>query len=174
MNKKELRTYFLKKRQAMSDEERMRQSLSIVKQVQADQRYQEAKMVALFYPMSLEVNLLSLLEGDKIYVFPRVEKDGIHFYPYSKTMVWHKSAFGVMEPEGHESLDDQIDLMLAPALSISKDLFRLGYGKGYYDQFLSKYRPKHVIGVVFHHEWVEMLPISNHDQKLDDVIKGSL
>ncbi len=158
----------------MSDEERMRQSLSIVKQIQADHRYHEANTIALFYPMSLEVNLLSLLEDDKTFLFPRVEDDGIHFYPYSKTMIWHKSTFGVMEPEGDESFDDHIDFMLAPALSISKDLFRLGYGKGYYDQFLFKHRPKHVIGVIFHHEWVDALPISDYDQKLDDVIKGSL
>ncbi len=174
MNKHELREFFIRQRKEMSDEERNRQSKSIVEQIQLDSRYQKAKVVALFYPMSKEVNLLPLLEDHKTFLFPRVDIDGIHFYPYSKPMAWRRSSFGVMEPEGDQSMDDQIDVMLAPALSVSKDLYRLGYGKGYYDHFLSNHRPKHVIGVIFHHEWMDVLPSTSYDQKLDDVIKGSL
>jgi 5-formyltetrahydrofolate cyclo-ligase len=174
MDKKELRAFFMQKRRSMSDELRIKESQSIIQQIRVDSRYKESRVIALFYPMIFEVNLLSLLEDSKTFVFPRVEKDGIHFYPFSKKMVWHKSPFGVMEPEGNEIMDDIIDLMITPALAISKDLYRLGYGKGYYDQFLTKHRPKHVIGVIFSHEWVETLPKSSHDQILDDVIKGSL
>ena len=174
MDKKELRAFFMQKRRLMSDDLRTKESQSITQQIRLDARYKESHVIALFYPMTFEVNLLSLLEDSKTFVFPRVEEDGIHFYPYSKKMGWLKSSFGVMEPEGNEIMDDIIDLMFAPALAISKDLYRLGYGKGYYDQFLTKHRPKHVIGVIFRHEWVETLPTSSHDQTLDDVIKGSL
>jgi 5-formyltetrahydrofolate cyclo-ligase len=36
-----------------------------------------------------------------------------------------------------------------PALGFDKDLYRLGYGKGYYDQFLARARDIPSIGVGF-------------------------
>lgn len=172
MNKKELRAFFIEQRKQMSDDERIKESHHIVEQIKKDSRFLNSHVVALFYPMSFEVNLLSLLDEDKCFVFPRVEKDGIHFYPYTKELTWEKSSFGVMEPQSTTRMDEQIELMLAPALAISKDLYRLGYGKGYYDQFLTKQRPKCVIGVIYRHELIDVLPIDSHDQQLDDVIKG--
>jgi 5-formyltetrahydrofolate cyclo-ligase len=48
----------------------------------------------------------------------------------------------------------------------------VGYGKGYYDRFLSQYRPKKVMGVIYDFQEVETFHIDEYDQKLDGMIKG--
>jgi 5-formyltetrahydrofolate cyclo-ligase len=77
-----------------------------------------------------------------------------------------------MEPPKGVYQDEGIDYMIAPALAISNDLYRLGYGKGYYDQFLIKSRPNVVVGVIFSFQRLEDVPHDDYDQKLDDIIEG--
>lgn len=172
MTKAELRKLMLAKRNSLSSDEILRKSQLIVAQIQADPRYKQAKTVALFYPMGSEINVLALLKDDKTFVFPKVEKDGLHFYPYTKPMKWVKSTFGVMEPEGHTDDIKDIDYMIAPALIISQSKYRIGYGKAYYDHYLNRYRPKHVVGVIYDFQEVDTFDIDHHDERLDDVIKG--
>ena len=51
------------------------------------------------------------------------------------------NAFGIAEPAGGETFSpDEIDLVLVPLLAFDKRGFRVGYGKGYYDRFLSECR----------------------------------
>lgn len=173
MTKSELRKIMMNKRSCLTSDQVNEKSNNIIGQIKVDHDYINASNVALFYPMKKEVNLLSLLEDQKTFLFPRVEKDGIHFYAYQKEMTFIKSSFGVLEPDGKtQEYKNNIDYMLAPALAISKKLFRLGYGKGYYDKFLSQYRPKKVVGVIYDFQEVETLSVDIYDQKLDDVIKG--
>ena len=51
------------------------------------------------------------------------------------------NAFGIAEPAGGEIFSPgEIDLVLVPLLAFDKRGFRVGYGKGYYDRFLSECR----------------------------------
>jgi 5-formyltetrahydrofolate cyclo-ligase len=172
MTKSELRNDMLNKRSQLSSEDVLERSKRIIDQIRLDAFYQNAQTVALFYPMGQEVNLLALLQDHKTFVFPRVEKDGLHFYPYTQSMKWMKSAFGVMEPQSEVSAITQIDYMLAPALIISKAKYRIGYGKAYYDRYLHRYRPKRVVGVIYDFQEIDTFDIDAHDEPLDDVIKG--
>ena len=173
MTKSELRKLMLSKRSSLNTDEVTKRSNIIISQIRNDIRYKEAKVVALFYPMGNEVNLLPLLEDvGKEFRFPRVEKDGIHFYPYQVDIPFIRSSFGVMEPPKDIFSDEGIDYMITPALAISSDLYRIGYGKGYYDQFLTKQRPRVVVGVIFSFQKREDIPHDDYDQKLDDFIEG--
>ncbi|MFA6377594.1 MAG: 5-formyltetrahydrofolate cyclo-ligase [Acholeplasmataceae bacterium] len=174
MTKQEIRKHMLKQRNEMHDEERLQQNSYILEQIQKDTAYQNAKVVAIFYPMGSEIDLRGLVSEDKIYVFPRIDIDSMHFYPLTDQTKFNKSKFGVMEPEGDHYLDQFIDYMIAPALAISKDKYRVGYGKGYYDQFLIQHRPARVIGVIYDFQEVLHIDTHPHDQKLDDYIKGNL
>lgn len=172
MTKQEIRKMIFSRRNQMTMEEVESRSQRIVDKVRQDTYYQKANVVAIFYPMHQEINLLPLLLDAKTFVFPRVEKDGIHFYPYEKDQPFKKSSFGVMEPQGNKRMDHIIDYMLTPALAISKDYYRIGYGKAYYDRFLSINRPKRVVGVIYSFFVMDQIPHESHDQQLDDMIEG--
>ncbi|MDQ6842899.1 MAG: 5-formyltetrahydrofolate cyclo-ligase [Bacteroidota bacterium] len=49
--------------------------------------------------------------------------------------------FGIPEPAGGTKISvEEIDLILVPLLAFDKKGYRVGYGKGYYDKFLSQCR----------------------------------
>lgn len=172
MNKIDIRKSMLHLRNRLSEEDVMLKSQTITTLIKNDTHYQHAKCVALFYPMGHEVNLLSLLTDQKQFCFPKVEKDGIHFYLTSDVSTFKKSSFGVLEPTEGVRCDEDIDYMLVPALAISDDYYRIGYGKGYYDAFLIKHRPTHVVGVIYDFQRVPYFEYHNHDQKVDRIFWG--
>ena len=81
--------------------------------------------------------------------------------------------FGTKEPcaSAAELLPENAVIFL-PALAVDKKGYRLGYGKGYYDRYLSKYakyRP-YTVGVVFEDLIFDEIPHDEHDLPCDAVV----
>ncbi len=54
---------------------------------------------------------------------------------------WIENRWGIREPDGSESAEpEQFDLVLVPLLCFDRNGNRVGYGKGFYDRFLSNTR----------------------------------
>lgn len=62
-----------------------------------------------------------------------------------------KNSWGIPEPvDGIEVDNSKIDLVFVPLLAFDKQGHRVGYGKGFYDNFLSKCKPETIkIGLSF-------------------------
>jgi 5-formyltetrahydrofolate cyclo-ligase len=172
MTKKEIRKQMLEMRSKFDRSEMRKKNRHIIQQIKHDKDYIDAKCVAIFYPMRNEVNLLELLNLKKTFAFPKIMDDGMHFIKYYPHQEFAASSFGVSEPITGDIVDDQIDYILTPALAISKKGYRVGYGKGFYDYFLAKHRPSHVVGVIYDFQEIDDFSINEHDQKLDRYIKG--
>jgi 5-formyltetrahydrofolate cyclo-ligase len=97
------------------------------------------------------------------------------------------NAFGIREPIGYTvSILNQsfpMDILIMPALGLTADGRRIGYGKGYYDNFLLTYdrwcKSNHFslpwkIAVGLNCQLVPQLPVEAHDQKVDTVAIDSL
>ena len=90
--------------------------------------------------------------------------------------VYHleKNRFGVLEPRMRKFpvSPGKIDMVLVPMLGFDRHGHRLGYGKGYYDRFLSQVRPDcPKIGVCPELGHLKTdLPVEPHDVALDFVI----
>ncbi|HEY4631940.1 MAG TPA: 5-formyltetrahydrofolate cyclo-ligase, partial [Blastococcus sp.] len=66
------------------------------------------------------------------------------------------------------------DVVVLPALGISRDGVRLGRGGGYYDRALRHVRPGAVlVAVVFDDELLDHLPAEPHDQRVTAVVTPS-
>lgn len=62
-------------------------------------------------------------------------------YLYNDDTVLKENKYGIMEPEDGEIIDAKvIDMVLVPLLAFDGKGNRVGYGKGYYDRFLSQCR----------------------------------
>ena len=81
---------------------------------------------------------------------------------------YKKGKLGVMEPIGNIYLGN-IDLIIVPGISFDKELNRLGFGKGYYDKFLSE-NNIFKVGICFEKQIVSKLPVDSYDVKMDLVI----
>ena len=62
-----------------------------------------------------------------------------------------ENEWGIREPQTTEKVDpEKIDLVIVPLLCFDESGFRVGYGKGYYDRFLSRCRSDCVkVGISF-------------------------
>ena len=61
-----------------------------------------------------------------------------------------------------------------PLLAFDKNRNRLGYGKGFYDKYFSRFIKNHKkiikIGIAFSFQKYNKLPVNNKDFKLDYII----
>ena len=64
------------------------------------------------------------------------------------------------------------DIIVVPIVAFDKSLNRIGYGKGYYDKFLSKLKKNKVItiGLAFFFQKYKKITTSKFDVKLDYIL----
>ena len=73
------------------------------------------------------------------------------------------SELGFLQPIGEVIEPEQLDLIIAPALSVDAFGNRLGRGGGFFDRYLEKFEGP-VAAVVYEHELVPELPSQSHDR----------
>lgn len=144
-------------------------SKNICAQIRQIDVYQSSKNILIFYPMQYEINLLKLLEDNKNFYLPKVCGNELLVCPYSEKLV--KSEFNVCEPCSNPVSASIIELALVPALMADKDGYRLGYGGGFYDRFLSANPHIKTIVPIAKELYVEKLPRDEFDVRVDKVIK---
>lgn len=79
------------------------------------------------------------------------------------------NGYGIQEPDNaREIMEDEIDLVLVPLLAFDHRGYRVGYGKGYYDKFLTVCRPDVIkIGLSFFDPVDEISDVNVFDIPLD-------
>ena len=63
--------------------------------------------------------------------------------------------------------------MVVPLVGFDKNKFRLGYGGGFYDRYISrvlKFKKVLTIGFAFSFQELKKIPINKYDQKLDFIL----
>lgn len=169
MNKKEIRNLMIDKRKKIAHKKQL--STIIVDNIIDLDIYKRSKVIALYNSLESEVNTKSLINDallEKKVLLPKIVNDKIVFVEINKNTKYTKSKLGVMEPIGNIYLGD-IDLIIVPGVSFDKELNRLGFGKGYYDKFLSK-KDIFKIGICFENQIVSKLPVDSDDIKMDLII----
>lgn len=176
MDKKELRKKYKALRQTLSEKEIEDKSLAI-----ANQLIQMKIWDKLYYHLFLTIAeqkeidtefILQVLAGkDKEIVISKCEFSTlgmIHYLLTDNTKI-KKNSYNVPEPiDGIEVPDAKIDVVFVPLLAYDKEGNRVGYGKGFYDNFLSKCKPDTIkIGLSFFPPEEIINGISENDVKLD-------
>ena len=97
----------------------------------------------------------------------------MNFYKIKTIGELKKSNYGILEPdEIQENLVDlnQKAICIVPALSFDRKLYRIGYGGGYYDNFINKNHNISYIGLCYDFMMSKKLPIDIHDEKINYLI----
>jgi 5-formyltetrahydrofolate cyclo-ligase len=75
-------------------------------------------------------------------VIPKIQNNKLIHIEYNDQVEVELNSLGIPEPVGGNLVNERdIDLILIPLLAFDKTGNRVGYGKGYYDEFLSHCRP---------------------------------
>lgn len=82
------------------------------------------------------------------------------------------SALGFLQPVGEVVEPNEIDLIIAPALSVDEAGTRLGRGGGFFDRYLGSFQGP-VAAVVYSREYVSELPVEPHDRPVNFAVTES-
>ena len=173
IEKSALRKHLLEKRDATSAELRDIASERIHENLKKNSSFIDAKNIACYSPIGSEVNthdiMLNILEQGKNLLLPRIIDDNIQFYIVTNLEKLEKGSFEIMEPKDSCERAKKIDCVLIPTVGASKLGVRLGYGKGYYDRFLSS-TDAVKISVTYSKQIVKSIPSDSHDIKIDWIV----
>lgn len=148
MKKQELRKVYKQKRTDLTDAQIEKLQENIYKQIY-NLDISKVKTVHLFLSLIKfkEINTMPIInffreKEIRIVVSKCNFKDNTlsHFY-YDKNTVLELNKFGVLEPINAVEVEETVlDLIFVPLLISDNQNFRVGYGKGFYDRFLSNCR----------------------------------
>lgn len=178
MNKKDLRIKYKIIRNSVGNASH--QSEEMFSLLINSSMYKTAQTVFVYWSCGSEVDTHRIIDkalGDKKKVaLPKcTDKNGnMEFYYISSLDDLSDGMYGIKEPNNNNNADvfSGNDLCLVPGISFDKYGYRLGYGKGYYDRFLSSFNGVSV-GLCYDACLSETLPKDEFDKKVDYIITNT-
>lgn len=115
----------------------------------------------------------ALNKGIKI-AFPRVrEYCEMDFFWINDMSGLQKGSYNIMEPslDCEIAIPDENTWVLVPGVAFScENGYRIGYGKGYYDRYLSNFSEVHTIGIAYESQLVEAWETEKNDIAMKQII----
>lgn len=145
MTKKEIRIDYKAKRNKLVSSELEKLSLAIFEQAMQALNFKDKK-ISIFLPITrfAEINTWHFIDAlPNVFYLPTVKSSDrlVHIQYLSRAQI-EVNSWGIPEPTfGSEVDEKELDLVLVPLLAVDQNGFRVGYGKGFYDRFLSLCRP---------------------------------
>ena len=178
MNKSILRKKFLDLRAQYSKKQWHENSFLIIKKLFELEIFKESNNIHTYISLKKEVDTHDIISKSlklkKMVFCPKVVgKNQLTHHQILSLQNLKKSKLSILEPtENSPLMDLQPDCILIPGLSFDNKGYRLGYGGGYYDNFLKSQKGKK-IGLFFDFQFTKTVFRENHDIKLDMVITES-
>jgi 5-formyltetrahydrofolate cyclo-ligase len=172
MTKNELRQLYKTKRSQLDARERLRMDDLLLLQFQQFD-YSDIRTVLTYWPMPhmAEPNthlfsgyLRHMVDGIQL-AYPKTDKTdhSLQALLINEDTVYHTNEWGITEPKEGEPIEpSSIDLVFVPMLICDRTGHRVGYGKGFYDRYLSLCR-EDVVKIGFSYfEPIEQIADSGH------------
>ena len=129
-----------------------------------------------YYPVNSEINcldVLQILEKNNFKIsLPITKKNNtMDFYKWSFQDSLSVSRQGIPEPNTRKKVIP--DVLIVPLVGFDRYKFRLGYGGGFYDRYISKilkFKKILTVGFAFSFQEISKIPINKFDQKLNFIL----
>ena len=177
--KSDIRKDILYKRNSLSESEIINNSKIISLRVIATKEYQSSKSIGAYYPTGSEVKTFDIIkhsiDNKKEIGLPRViDSTKIKFFKIIEDsfekIKFTKGKYGIFENSMSTTSIDQMDLLIIPGIAFDLQGNRIGYGKGYYDRFLSSRKTKYVIGLAYETQVINESPNNHYDIPVNIII----
>lgn len=171
--KARLRRLLLDRRDLLSYEFIKIASEQIHKNLQKINFFKKAEKIGAYYSIGSEVLtkdiLQEILKSRKELSISKVVDDNLVFKKISSFSDLEKGNFSIMEPKGNCPDTTEMDVMLVPAIAMTRNGQRLGYGYGYYDRYLASTRSE-TIALTYSKQIVKKIPATQQDVKIDYIV----
>lgn len=176
--KEKLRSELLKRRKFIPEPKFYGLSADIIEKLKGETEFQKAEIVHCYVSMNKrrEVEtrelLIEMLSKRKRVVVPvtNFENGTLKHIDLTAYEDLEPNKWGVLEPGSGSPVDpEDLELVIVPMVGGDTECNRLGYGEGFYDQFLSQVNcPK--VGLIFDQNIVDRIPTEDFDVPLDKII----
>ena len=161
---KEYRKSLTKELKSTLDESILRTFLSL-------SDVKNSEKICVYLSIRDEVDTFRMIDellnlGKQLYA-PVVIGDSMVAKSFSSLDELKIGAFNILEPQGHVCSVDQFDIVVVPMVAFNSNLARIGYGKGYYDRFLTEKVKK--IGLAYNGQMFDFTP-EVFDKPLDYIV----
>lgn len=176
MNKKEIRKEITEKKFHISNKEIIEKSNLIINKLINTKEYKDCDTLFSYVSFNQEVITGDLLKESlrrKKIAVPKISDGRMKFYYIHSFEDLEPGFFGILEPTtSQEAIAERHDLYLVPGLAFDKKKNRIGYGKGYYDQYFNKYSNIEIkkIAVAFDFQIYDRIPTTDKDIPMDKII----
>ncbi|HEY6949834.1 MAG TPA: 5-formyltetrahydrofolate cyclo-ligase, partial [Nitrososphaeraceae archaeon] len=171
-----LRKEILHKRNSMNLAEVSDKSKLIQENLIRDPEFIRAKSIGLYLPIGSEVEtsgiITEVLNLGMILLLPRIVDHDLRYHivdqkDFDKDR-FDTNKFGIKEPKLQNSSVDFIDILIIPGIVFDNYGYRIGYGYGYYDRYISNKKFSKCIGLAFDFQFIKShIPVFSYDQKID-------
>jgi 5-formyltetrahydrofolate cyclo-ligase len=171
--KKRLRQAMLDRLRQMDERTFVEKCRKIHRQLFASSAWQSALSVALTVSVGREIDTRSVIrqawqEGKTIAV-PKCQpktKEMI-FYDLCRFDQLEQSFYGLQEPDPRRSRRSAVnfDLIIVPGVVFDRRGYRIGYGGGYFDRFLSRFSGT-AASLLLDIQLADRIPVEPHDQRI--------
>ena len=176
--KRQMRTKYKKIRVLMPQNKKKQYDDQIFENLLKCEAFKNASIILTYVSTDTEVCTEKIIEycfqnNIKIAV-PRCNKNhNMNFYWYNSSTDFEISSYGIKEPiPGKNNLASFLEnaVCIVPGLAFDYYGYRLGYGGGYYDRFLSEHKRLKTIGLCYSENMIDKLVTDKYDQPVDYII----
>lgn len=174
--KKEIRKRMKALREAMTSDEMFFKSSMIFEQLITVPEYKRANKIFTYVSMNNEVDTIMLIDYslsiDKRVFVPKVVGNSMEFYEISDISELSPGYFGIYEPDidGKEPDCSRKGFMCMPGLAFDREYNRIGYGGGFYDNYLLRENGFYKAALAYDFQLVEHIPTEESDVRPDMLI----
>ena len=155
------------RRRAATQEEIQEKSRMIYEKITALPEFLDADCFFAYMDFKKEVMTRDLIEKalqmGKTVAVPRVEGDDMVYYEIKDFSTLKSGYFGIMEPDGGKVCTREEGFLLVPGVAFDPARHRVGYGKGFYDRYLSRHTQHVTVAMALDFQVGEQVPADAHD-----------
>lgn len=132
-----------------------------------------SKTLLIYISINSEVDTIKIINYflyAKNIAVPKIIDNDMFFCYVTNLNDLTPGKYNIPEPTNENIVTDFDNaICIVPGICYDKENYRIGYGKGYYDSFLSKNKIK-TIGLCYKECMIEKIDNDKYDYKIDEVI----
>jgi len=176
--KSNLRKIILEKRDLLSPKEITRKSLEIKQRLFNLKEFNEVTIISFYVSFRSEVETHEMIKEtlrlDKRVVVPIVKKKKrLSLSELKNFNELELGKFGILEPKvafRREINLEEVELVIVPGVAFDEKGNRIGYGRGYYDDLLTRMKKIPFIGLAYELQIVPEIPKEERDIPVHKII----
>lgn len=178
MNKDQLRKSTIGKLKKMSIDNRKVITRQLIEHLLGSKLWKEAKVIGLTVSQHLEWDTKPIIkaawEQQKKVCVPKCtpQEKKLHFYEITSYDQLETVYYNLLEPDPDQTTfinKNSINLLIVPGLIFDKKGYRIGFGGGYYDRFLTDFSNK-TVSLSSETQLVETIPAEHYDIPVQHII----